>query len=75
MLVNMESHHISKSKRHTDKKPRPEAKGSRVVFVFAALAFLLATVILRVIYFTTQNQDKFLTAMVRCWRLVKIAAM
>ena len=59
MLINMQDHHISKSKRHTDKKPRPEAKGNRVIFVFGGLAFLLSLVILRVIYFTTQNQEKY----------------
>ena len=58
MLINLESHHITKSQRH-NKKPRPEAKGGRVAFVFIALAFLLATVILRVLYFTTQNQEKY----------------
>ena len=41
------------------KKQRPEAKGSRVVFVLIAVAFLLATIILRVVYFTTKNQEKY----------------
>ena len=59
MLINMQSHNITKSKRY-DKKPRPEAKGGRVAFVFIALAFLLSLVILRVVYFTTKNQEKYL---------------
>ena len=58
MLINMQSHNITKSKRY-DKKPRPEAKGGRVAFVFIALAFLLSLVILRVVYFTTKNQEKY----------------
>ncbi|MBO7381394.1 MAG: hypothetical protein J6U05_06990, partial [Neisseriaceae bacterium] len=57
MLIN--NNYGAVTRNHHQKKPRPEAKNERVVWVFIFLALLLATVIFRVIYFTTKNQEKY----------------